>query len=66
MPCSLPWLARRWAAQGSGEGEGAGAKCLALCRYLRSLGVAFDGVNSSDQGCLHKAAQRGHRAVCEW
>ena len=48
------------------EGEGAGVKRLALCRYLRSLGVAFDGVNSSDQGCLHKAAQRGHRAVCEW
>ena len=33
---------------------------------MYGLGVAFDLLNATGQGCLHKAAQRGHTTVCEW
>lgn len=49
--------AAMWAAQGGH---------LGVLRYLRCLGVDLAGVNATRQGCLHKAAQRGHAAVCEW
>lgn len=47
-----------WAAQGGAS--------LAMCRYLRSLGVAWDTINANGQGPVHKAAQRGCRHICEW
>ena len=48
-----------WAAQGKAS--------VALCAYLASdLGVSFRRVNGNAQGPLHKAAQRGGRALCEW
>ena len=51
--------AAMWAAQG--------AASLGLCQYLhRELGVDFCGINATGQGCLHKAAQRGHADVAEW
>jgi hypothetical protein len=37
-----------------------------MCEYLHGLGVSFSPLNSQDQGCLHKAAQRGHAHVCDW
>jgi Ankyrin repeats (3 copies)/2OG-Fe(II) oxygenase superfamily len=46
-----------WAAQGG---------CLAVCDSLRRHGVSFDSLNAQGQGCLHKAAQRGHAEVCDW
>ena len=49
--------AAMWAAQGAQ---------LPTCRYLRTLGVDFSRLNANGQGCLHKAAQRGAREVCEW
>jgi hypothetical protein len=46
-----------WAAQGGN---------VPMCEYLHALGVSFGELNSQDQGCLHKAAQRGHAHVCDW
>ncbi|GBG31240.1 Ankyrin repeat domain-containing protein 17 [Hondaea fermentalgiana] len=50
-----------WVAQ-SPQHESA----LTLCDYLLERGVDFTRINHNGQGCLHKAAQRGNRAVCEW
>jgi ankyrin repeat protein len=47
-----------WTAMGAG-----GVEC---CDYLASLGVPFDLINANGHSCLHKAAQRGNRDVCEW
>ena len=64
--------AAMWACQGahdggeSGRGGGAKAEPLVLHRYLLGLGLDFSRINANGQGCLHKAAQRGCTAVCEW
>lgn len=51
--------AAMWATQSSAP--------LALCCFLHTvLGVDFTRVNANGQGCLHKAAQRGRRDICEW
>jgi len=51
--------AAMWACQGEAS--------VALCSFLlNGLGVSFGLLNDSGQGCLHKAAQRGRRDVCEW
>ena len=47
-----------WTAMGAG-----GVEC---CEYLASLGVPFYLINANGHSCLHKAAQRGNRDVCEW
>lgn len=39
---------------------------MQLCKYFAQLGVNFTLINHNGQGCLHKAAQRGNRPVCEW
>ena len=33
---------------------------------LISVEVDLERINDNGQGCLHKAAQRRNRAVCEW
>lgn len=64
--------AAMWACQGTHDGSGSGssggakAEALALHRYLLGLGLDFSRMNANGQGCLHKAAQRGCTAVCEW
>ena len=50
--------AAMWAVQGDGG--------VAECKYLKSLGVAFNGLNLNGHGTVHKAAQRGKREVAEW
>jgi ankyrin repeat protein len=69
--------AAMWACQGCADGDAdrspllptakaAAASSLELCRYLLHLGLDFSLLNANGQGCLHKAAQRGNRDVCEW
>eukprot|EP00928_Gymnodinium_smaydae_P046892 TRINITY_DN31266_c0_g1_i1.p1 TRINITY_DN31266_c0_g1~~TRINITY_DN31266_c0_g1_i1.p1 ORF type:complete len:527 (+),score=94.28 TRINITY_DN31266_c0_g1_i1:221-1801(+) len=56
-----------WACQSPAEPE----RVLAVCHLLASpgdggLGLNFDRVNNNGHSCMHKAAQRGNRSVCEW
>jgi ankyrin repeat protein len=37
-----------------------------LAQYLHDFGVNFTLINHNGQGCLHKAAQRGHEQMCKW
>lgn len=47
-----------WAAQGNSD--------LATIQWLQAQGCEMTRVNSNGHGVLHKAAQRGQLAVCEW
>ena len=63
--------AAMWCVQGGGGGGGGGEDegddaTLAACEYVRSLGVTFRLLNANGHSVLHKAAQRGNRAVCLW
>jgi ankyrin repeat protein len=51
--------AAMWAAQGPGGS-------VTVFEYLRRLDVDVDRINDNGQGCLHKAAQRGNREICNW
>eukprot|EP00039_Didymoeca_costata_P007254 m.97757 g.97757 ORF g.97757 m.97757 type:complete len:260 (+) comp13612_c0_seq2:2079-2858(+) len=51
--------AAMWACQGKAT--------ISLCDYLfEGLKVPFNLINANGQGCIHKAAQRGRHALCEW
>ena len=47
-----------WAAQGNSD--------LATIQWLQEQGCEMTKVNNNGHGVLHKAAQRGQLAVCEW
>lgn len=47
-----------WAAQGNSD--------LATIQWLQVKGCEMTRVNNNGHGVLHKAAQRGQLAVCEW
>lgn len=51
--------AAMWAAQGPGT-------TVHVFNELRALHLNMDAINNNGQGCLHKAAQRGNKAICVW
>jgi ankyrin repeat protein len=52
--------AMHWACQGPREDA-----ALQVFRVLQQASVSCAALNSNGHSCLHKAAQRGHRRLCE-
>ena len=55
-----PGNAFQWAAQSPS------AEAVAVCRWLRARGLDVRVLNCNGHSAVHKAAIKGHRAVCEW
>ena len=59
--------AAMWAAQSPSDADTGGSTVvIAMLVYLKELNVDLELINVNGQGCLHKAAQRCRRHVCEW
>ena len=51
--------ASQWAAQRA-------VGSVAMCAYLKNVGVDLKVTNGNGHSALHKAAVKGNRAACEW